>query len=182
MVKKTLKIIALVLIILIVIYKLLLSDFNPLFENEEFVYLTSKIRETKKEYLKFYVDTYNKVAEKRKNKKCECEVSTTYIGPYRHGRSIIKMIYVMKIEKEFSKEDCLKFQFLNADYLFGNNGIKDAAKFYFKKSLEQLNTEEKLVLVVMLENPSLYNPKRRKERLMNKVRIYQRIIEGKTGL
>ena len=32
-------------------------DFNPLFENEEFVYLTSKIRETKKEDLKFLVIT-----------------------------------------------------------------------------------------------------------------------------
>lgn len=163
------------------IYNLLLSDFNPMFKNEEFVYLTTKLKETEKEDLKFFVETYKKVNEKRKNRRCECEVPTTYIGPYRHGRSITKMIYVLKIEREFSKDECLKFQFLNEDYLFRNKGIKDAAKFYFKKDLEELNEEEKLVLVVMLDNPSLYNPIRRKEKVMNKVRMYKEIINKKTG-
>ena len=181
MLKKTLKIIALVLIIFIVIYYLLLSDFNPMFKNEEFVYLTTKLKETEKEDLKFFVETYKKVNEKRKYRRCECEVPTTYIGPYRNGRSITKMIYVLKIEREFTKNECLKFQFLNADYLFGNKGIKDAAKFYFKKDLEELNEEEKLILVVMLENPSLYNPIRRKEKVMNKVRMYKEKINKKNG-
>lgn len=181
MLKKTLKIIALVLIIFILIYNFLLSDFNPMFKDEEFVYLTNKLRETEKEDLKFFVETYNKVNEKRKHKRCECEVPATYIEPYRHGRSITKMIYVLKIEREFSNNVCLKFQFLNADYLFGNIGIRDAAKFYFKKNLEQLNEEQKLILVVMLDNPSLYNPIRRKEKVMNKVRLYKRILNEQTG-
>ena len=181
MYKKILKITAFTLIILIVIYNLLLSDFNPMFKDEEFVYLTTKLKETEKEDLKFFVETYKKVNEKRKHRRCECEVPTTYIGPYRHGRSITKMIYVLKIEREFSKNQCLKFQFLNADYLFGNKGIKDAAKFYFKKDLEKLNEDEKLVLVVMLDNPSLYNPIRRKEKVMNKVRLYKHILNKKTG-
>ena len=181
MYKKILKITAFTLIILIVIYNLLLSDFNPMLKDAEFVYLTTKLKETEKEDLKFFVETYKKVNEKRKHRRCECEVPTTYIGPYRHGRSITKMIYVLKIEREFSKNQCLKFQFLNADYLFGNKGIKDAAKFYFKKDLEKLNEDEKLVLVVMLDNPSLYNPIRRKEKVMNKVRLYKHILNKKTG-
>lgn len=181
MYKKILKITAFTLITLIVIYNLLLSDFNPMFKDEEFVYLTTKLKETEKEDLKFFVETYKKVNEKRKHRRCECEVPTTYIGPYRHGRSITKMIYVLKIEREFSKNQCLKFQFLNADYLFGNKGIKDAAKFYFEKDLEKLNKDEKLVLVVMLDNPSLYNPIRRKEKVMNKVRLYKHILNKKTG-
>jgi len=179
--KKRLKIVAFILITIFVIYNLLLSDFNPMFEDDEFIYLTNKLKETEKQDLKFFVDAYKKVNEKNKYRRCECEVATTYIGPYRHGRSITKMIYVLKIEREFSNDQCLKFQFLNADYLSGNKGIKDAAKFYFKKNLEQLNEEEKLILIVMLDNPTLYNPIRRKEKVMNKVRLYKEILNNKNG-
>lgn len=183
MFKKTLKYFAITFILLFVVYNLILSDFNPMFKDEQFVYLTNKLRETEKEDLKFYVETYNKVQEriKYKDKRCECEVAAHYIGPHRHGRSITKMIYVQKLKREFKKNECLKFQFLNADYLFGNIGIKEAAKFYFKKNLEQLNEEEKITLIVMIENPSLYNPIRRKEKVLDKVRVYQRILHRKTG-
>lgn len=183
MIKKILKYLAITFILLFVVYNLILSDFNPMFKNEQFVYLTNKLKEAEKEDLKFYVDTYNKVQERTryKYKRCECEVAAYYIGPYRHGRSITKMIHVQKLEREFNKSECLKFQFLNADYLYGNKGIKDAAKFYFKKNLEQLNEEEKITLIVMLENPSLYNPIKRKEKVMDKVRLYQKILHRKTG-
>ncbi len=179
--KRKLRILAFIFVLLFVVYNFLFSDFNPMFKDDEFVYLMTKLKETQKEDLKFYVETYEKVQAKikYKNKRCECEVAASYIGPYRHGWSITKMIYIQKLAKEFKNNECLKFQFLNEDYLFGNKGIKDAANFYFKKNLEQLNEEEKLTLIVMLDNPSLYNPIRRKEKVMNKVKLYKSILHEK---
>ena len=125
--KKTLKIIALILFLLIVVYNFLLSDFNPMFEDEEFVYLTNSIKVAQKENLNQLVHNYNKIHQTVEEKRCPCEVSTDYIGPYRHGLSLTKKIYLLKIEKEFTQDDCLKFELLNAEYLTGNIGVKQAS-------------------------------------------------------
>ncbi|MBF6640231.1 transglycosylase domain-containing protein [Flavobacterium sp. J49] len=177
--KKTFKIIAITLILFIVVYNFLLSDFNPMFEDEEFVYLGNSIKVAQKENLKPLVDIYNKIHETVEEKRCPCEVSTAYIGPYRHGFSLTKKLYLLKIEKEFTQDDCLKFELLSAEYLTGNIGVKQASKFYFNKSVEQLNEEENIMLIIMLENPSLYNPIRRKEKVLRKVRLYQSILHKK---
>lgn len=185
MLRKIFKIIALLLILLVVVYNLLLSDFNPMFNDEEFVYLTNSIKLTQKENLESIVVIYKKINGKKKRKswqRCPCEIATTYISPYRHGFSLTKSLYLKKIEREFTHDDCLKFELMNADLMNGNIGIKSAAKFYFGKSVEELNEKEKITFVVMLENPSLYNPLRRKEKVEEKVRQYQRILQGKTGL
>ena len=184
MLKKIFKIIALLSILLVVVYNLLLSDFNPIFNNEEFVYLTNSIKSTQKEDLEAIIVIYNELDRKIKRKSwqsCPCEIATTYISPYRHGFSLTKNLYLKKIEREFSHDDCLKFELMNTDFMNGNIGIKSAAKFYFGKSVEELNEKEKITFIVMLKNPVLYNPLRRKEKVEEKVRLYQRILNGKNG-
>lgn len=181
--RKTLKFIAFILLLFVIVYEFLMSDFNPMFENEDFVYLNNEIKEAQKEDLESIVMIYNRIHEKIKRKrhgKCACEIATNYIGPYRHGISLTKKVYIKKIEREFTDDDCLKFELLHIEFANGSVGIIDAAKSYFGKTIEQLNEDEIIIFVVMLENPSLYNPLRAKEKVMNKVRIYKRVLHEKT--
>lgn len=53
------------------------------------------------------------------------------------------------------------------DFLYGANGIRSAAKIYFGKEPRDLNLEESAVLVAMLKNPALYNPKRSEASIKN---------------
>jgi hypothetical protein len=176
MLRKTIKNIALIFVLLFVVYTFLLSDFNPMFKNERFVYLTSALKETEKEDLKSFVEIYNKIHKTVKERQCMCELATSHIGPNRHGFSLTKMIYTLKIEKEFTKNHCLKFGLLNYDFGYKNIGIKNASKFYFSKTIDALNEDEKITLVAMFENSSLYNPIRNKQFVINKVRLYKRIL------
>jgi penicillin-binding protein 1A len=156
-----------------------------MFKDEEFINLTNSIKEAQKENLQSTVEIYNKIHRNIPTKfgrRCSCEIATTYIGPYRHGFSLTKSLYLRKIEREFTHDDCLKFELMNSDFLQGNIGIKEAAKFYFNKTLNQLNEEEKIMFIVMLENASLYNPMRRKEKVEAKVRVYKALLNKKTGL
>lgn len=176
MLRKTIKNIALIFILLFVVYNFLLSDFNPMFKNERFVYLTSALKETEKEDLKLFVEIYNKIHKTVKERQCMCELATSHIDRNRHGFSLTKMIYTLKIEKDFSKDHCLKFVLLNYDFGYKNIGIKNASKFYFSKTIDALNEDEKITLVAMFENSSLYNPIRNKQFVINKVRLYKRIL------
>jgi hypothetical protein len=51
------------------IYSFLLSDFNPIFKNEAFVYLTNSLKETRKENFKSIVEIYNKTHKTVKEKR-----------------------------------------------------------------------------------------------------------------
>ncbi|WP_233209661.1 transglycosylase domain-containing protein [Flavobacterium sp. 9] len=148
-----------------------------MFENEEFVYLTNKLKDSQKEDLKSFTHIYNIVNETEKYKRCPCEVSTNFIGPYRHGYSFTKLIYILKVEKEFTNDECLNFQLLNYDFGYKNIGIKAASKFYFNKNINDLNEEETITLVAMLKNSSLYNPIRNPEGVANRVKVFQTILQ-----
>ena len=43
----------------------------------------------------------------------------------------VKLIYALKIEKEFTNEECIKILFLNSDYLYGNNRSIQGVKILF---------------------------------------------------
>lgn len=44
------------------------------------------------------------------------------------------------------------------DFLYAKKGISNASQFYFKKELIDLSKKENQILVLMMENPILYNP------------------------
>ena len=175
--KKIFKFFIYTLILFVLAYNFLLSDINPMFKSNEFMYLTNSINEAKKEDLNSIVDIYNKIHKHipKKQKTCPCEKATSYIGSYRHGFSLAKFVYFLKIRDKFTSDDCLKLVFKQTEFLNNNIGIKNAAKFYFDKKIKNLNEEEKITLIVMMENPSLYNPKRRKEMVKDKVTLFQKL-------
>jgi len=182
--KRTFRILIISILVLIALYNFLLSDYNGMFKDAGFMELTKSIRIAKNENLEPILKVYNKIYNDKsqiKKRNCPCENASNYIGPYRHGFSITKKIYKLKIEKEFNEEECLKFDFLNADYLYGNKGIKQASKYYFNKEIEKLNEKEIINLILMLENPSLYNPKRERNITKTKIDFFQRYINRKNG-
>jgi penicillin-binding protein 1A len=77
-------------------------------------------------------------------------------------------IIAVRLERNFTKEEIIalylnKFSFINGAY-----GIKAASEIYFGKSQEELTVPEAATLVGMLQNPSLYNPLRRPERVIKR--------------
>lgn len=186
MLKKTSKIITGSVIVLAITITYLLSNFNPIYKNEEFVDLTHKMKEAQKENLKAFTNIYQKIKinTKIKEEKCPCDRATDYIGPYRHGYSPTKLLYKIKVKREFTQLDCYKYLLLNTDFKghyadskIKTFGVRDASKFYFNKKIEQLNEEEILTLIAMLKNPSLYDPIRNKEGVRNRVNVLKRILD-----
>lgn len=73
-----------------------------------------------------------------------------------------------QLEKNYTKEEIIAM-YLNT-FEFGSNafGIKVACETYFQKQPDSLNILESAMIVGMLQNPSLYDPKRHPETAKNK--------------
>ncbi|NOX46413.1 MAG: penicillin-binding protein [Chlorobi bacterium] len=83
-------------------------------------------------------------------------------------------VIAVKLEQSYSKEEIIAM-YLNK-FGFVNNaiGIKSAAKIYFNTTPDSLSLDESAVLVGMLKNPSLFNPKRRPDT----VRFRRNVVLG----
>jgi hypothetical protein len=165
---------------IIVGYICLLSDY-PMFRNDEFINLKKLLDSSNDDELSSFVDLYNRINKSNGNKYCPCDVITSNVDPFRHVISPKTKIYSLKIKKDFGHDNCLKYELLNSDYLHGQIGIKSASQYYFHKTIEKLNDREKITLLVILENPALYNLERRKEKVENKIIIYQNILAQENG-
>ena len=86
---------------------------------------------------------------------------------YRNYPKILKveLSLATKIDKEISAKEQLNFIVQETNFAKDQIGLKSAAKFYFNKEVKELNSLEMAKLVVMLRNPSFFNPKRRLEKL-----------------
>lgn len=182
MLKKFLKIFFGLLLFLMILVSYLLSDFNPIYKNKEFVNLTYGIKDAKKEDFKSIIDIHNKIFRKLKEHNCPCQDAVNSIGPgpYRHGYSLTKSLYYLKIKKDFTQNECLKFILVHYDFGYRKIGIKSASKFFFNKNIEELNKKEKVTLIAMLKNSSLYNPIRNKEGVKNRVYLLERILHNQS--
>lgn len=80
--------------------------------------------------------------------------------PERLIQKIKEYIIAIRLERNFTKEEILSL-YLNA-VPFGDNiyGIRNAARTFFQKEPDRLNTEEAALLVGMLKANSLFNPRR----------------------
>ena len=68
-------------------------------------------------------------------------------------------IIAVRLERHYTKDEIIT-QYLNL-YDFGNNadGIRSASRIYFGKEPKDLDINESAILVAMLKNSSLYNPR-----------------------
>jgi membrane peptidoglycan carboxypeptidase len=71
----------------------------------------------------------------------------------------------------------LNFIFEDFNYLYNNEGVDEASEFYFQKSVNELNDDELIGLIIMQKNPLLYNPKRFKDKFDQKVNEVKKEIK-----
>lgn len=77
-------------------------------------------------------------------------------------------ITAVKIEKSYTKEEIIAMYLNKFNFIYGAYGIKAASEIYFGKPQEELTVEEAATLVGMLKNPSLFNPIRRPDAVLNR--------------
>ncbi|GAB2190439.1 penicillin-binding protein 1B [Sessilibacter sp. MAH1] len=87
-------------------------------------------------------------------------------------RKLLEAAMTISLELHYSKAEILE-TYINEVYLGqagrrAIHGFALASKFYFNKSVDQLNTEEIALLVGMVKGASYYNPKRHPERAKNR--------------
>ncbi len=80
----------------------------------------------------------------------------------------IEWVIATKLERLYSKEEILTMYLNQFDFLYNAVGIKSAAQVYFSTTPDKLTLEEAAMLVGMCKNPSMYNPRRRPERALNR--------------
>lgn len=75
-------------------------------------------------------------------------------------------ILAIKLERRYTKQEILAM-YLN-EVSFGNNayGIQVACRTYFQKNIQAITYPEAAMLIGLLQNPSLYNPRVRPERTL----------------
>lgn len=81
----------------------------------------------------------------------------------RVWQKLKEWVIAIEFEKQYTKEEILAMYLNKYDYLNGANGIASAAKTYFGKDQADLNVSEAAVLVGLLKNPWIYNPKNHPE-------------------
>lgn len=84
----------------------------------------------------------------------------------------------VKLERAYTKEEIISMYFNEFDFIHGAHGIKSAANIYFDTYPSDLTVPQAAMLVRMLKNPSLYNPKRdMKEAMAGRMQVLYNMKE-----
>ncbi len=75
-------------------------------------------------------------------------------------------ITAVKLEKAYTKEEIIAMYLNKFDFIYEAHGIQTASTTYFGKDQKNLRLDECAMLIGMLKNPALYNPKRSKEKAL----------------
>ncbi|MGB1295870.1 MAG: transglycosylase domain-containing protein [Flavobacteriales bacterium] len=163
------------------------SDYNSSYNPEVINSLVKKAK-TSKQLPQAFIDVYYKINTKRNSKEvlyhalidqrtrpCPSMEMAGFISHVAINNNKFlanRYVFAMKLENYLSQEECLNYLTERHDFLYSNIGIRQASTYYFKKDLEHLNTKEYATLVLMLKNPSIYNPKKNPNRLESRLRAY----------
>ena len=80
-------------------------------------------------------------------------------GIDRVMQKVKEWIIAIQLEKRYTKDEILTLYLNRFDWINNAVGINSASAIYFNKEPINLNIQESAMLVGMLKNPSLYNPK-----------------------
>ncbi len=98
-----------------------------------------------------------------------------------YERKLVEVFLAWELEKLYSKNDILEF-YLNTIYFAnGYYGIQAASYGYFGKSVKDLSLSETVFLCAIPNNPSLYDPKVRMEKTLERRNrmLEQMLTDGK---
>lgn len=83
-------------------------------------------------------------------------------------QKVKEWIIAVRLERQYTKQEILTMYLNQVDFVNNAVGIRSASRVYFSKEPKDLNTEEAAVIVGMLKNPSLFNPRQRLELTTNR--------------
>jgi len=83
-------------------------------------------------------------------------------------RKFKEWVIAVRLERQYTKEEIMVLYLNQFDFINNAVGIKSAAQVYFSKTPDSLNIQESALLVGMLKNPALFNPRRFEERCTNR--------------
>ena len=77
-------------------------------------------------------------------------------------------VTAVKIESRYTKKEIISMYLNEFNFINGAYGIKSASEIYFSKQQDSLELHEAAMLIGMLKNPSLYNPRRFPEKTLER--------------
>lgn len=103
---------------------------------------------------------------------CACHYLAGFYVPTSKGLGygLNKLIIARYLDENYGNKKCLDIYLNRFDFVNGQIGIINAAFYYFNKNLSELTDEELATLIVMVKNPSLYNPKLYPDRASNEAK------------
>ncbi|WP_417590454.1 transglycosylase domain-containing protein [Owenweeksia hongkongensis] len=78
----------------------------------------------------------------------------------RIKQKFMEWVISAKLERQYTKQEIIAMYFNQFDFIYQAVGINSAAKIYFDTTPDSLTIEQSAILVGMVKNPSLYNPRR----------------------
>ena len=77
----------------------------------------------------------------------------------RLSQKVREWVIAIRLERQYTKEEIIAMYFNIVDFNNNADGIRSASRIYFGKEPEDLDIKESAMIVGMLKNPSLYNPR-----------------------
>nr|WP_317630822.1 PBP1A family penicillin-binding protein [uncultured Flavobacterium sp.] len=77
-------------------------------------------------------------------------------------------IIATKLERQYTKQEIIAMYLNRTDFVNNAVGIRSAAQVYLGKRLEDITIDEAAMFVGMLKNPSLFNPNKRPEKVLER--------------
>ncbi|GGW56794.1 penicillin-binding protein 1A [Winogradskyella epiphytica] len=77
----------------------------------------------------------------------------------RLSQKVREWVIAIRLERQYTKEEIIAMYFNIVDFNNNADGIRSAARIYFGKEPKNLDIKESAMIVGMLKNPSLYNPR-----------------------
>ncbi len=77
----------------------------------------------------------------------------------RVWQKLKEWVIAVEFEKRYTKEEIIAMYLNKFDFYYNAIGIGTAARIYYGKDQSKLTPDEAAILVAMLKNPRLYNPK-----------------------
>ncbi|MFN2486133.1 MAG: transglycosylase domain-containing protein [Acidimicrobiia bacterium] len=85
-------------------------------------------------------------------------------------RKIKEAFIAAELERRFSKDEILEFYVNSVYFGAGAYGVKTAAFEFFQLRMDQLSVDQAATLAVLIRNPSLYDPRRNPEDVLDRRR------------
>ncbi|MCT4580571.1 MAG: transglycosylase domain-containing protein [Flavobacteriales bacterium] len=154
-----------VLISITVLYQYKKSNIYSELETDGYFELVNQPQNIPQNIINTYNEVYPETAESILIPRYDCPCRNLIYFKYCNRNRLDYYIATRIIKNEIGRNQCIKIHLNNFDFLYNCIGIQKASKFYFNSDLNKLSKENMTKLILMVKNPTSYNPKRNPEKL-----------------